>query len=63
MCAKKTGYFSVLESQLGDEKRLKQLDVQFEKCLGKYTDSYESGLDVFNAHLKSQNKKNVITHK
>jgi len=26
---------------------LKSLDSKFEKCLGKYSDSYETGLDVW----------------
>ena len=41
---------------------LKSLDSEFEKCLGKYSDSYETGLDVWTQHLSLLNKNKIITH-
>ena len=42
-CAKKAGYFQNMRADMD----LKSLDSKFEKCLGKYSDSYETGLDVW----------------
>lgn len=34
----------------------------FEKCLGKFSDSYDSALDLFGAHLHTLNDKKVFNH-
>ena len=34
----------------------------FEKCLGKFSDSYDSALDVFGSHLRSLNTSQVFRH-
>ncbi len=34
----------------------------FEKCLGKFSDSYESAVDIFGNHLKTLHKSQVFTH-
>ena len=60
-CAKQVGYFRVNEKNM-TPKSIRQLDSKFEKCIGKYTDSYEQSLDVFGQHLKMMNKSNIITH-
>ena len=38
------------------------MDQNFEKCLGKYSDSYEHALDIFGQHLGSMKKNNLISH-
>ena len=38
------------------------MDQKFEKCLGKYSDSYEHALEIFGQHLKSQKKDMLIQH-
>ena len=38
------------------------MDADFEKCLGKYSDSYEQGLDILTQHLALTNKSKIITH-
>jgi hypothetical protein len=38
------------------------MDSNFEKCLGKYSDSYEYALDIFGQHLKSMKKSNLTSH-
>ena len=35
---------------------MRKMDNNFEKCLGKFSDSYEHALDVFGDHLKVVNK-------
>ena len=56
-CAQRVGYFN-------DSKNVNQrkLDADYEKCLGKYSDSYESGLDILTQHLALMNKSKLITH-
>ena len=47
---------------LDDEKFEKKSLNCFEKCIGKFSDSYEIGLDIFGKHLGSLNKQKVFTH-
>lgn len=34
----------------------------FEKCLGKFSDSYDNALDLFGNHLRTLNNKQVFNH-
>lgn len=36
---------------MNNKKLLDGMDERFEKCIGKYSDSFESGLDVFGKYL------------
>jgi len=36
------------------------MDSNFENCLGKFSDSYEHGLEIFSEHMKGMKKANVI---
>ena len=56
-CAQRVGYFN--ESKNVDQRKQ---DADFEKCLGKYSDSYEYGLDILTQHLALMNKSKIITH-
>lgn len=47
---------------LDDENYAKSSLNCFEKCLGKFSDSYEIGLDIFGKHLTTLNQKQVFTH-
>jgi hypothetical protein len=38
------------------------MDSNFEKCLGKHSDSYEHALDIFGEHLKNMKKTNMVSH-
>ena len=49
-CAEKVGYFNN-----NNLKSANNLDADFEKCLGKFSDSYECGLDVMTQHLTVMN--------
>ena len=43
-CANKVGYFN-------EDNDPKSLESVFEKCLGKHSDSFESGLDILQEHI------------
>jgi hypothetical protein len=58
-CAKKAGYFDNLSKDLTD-KEYRIIDQKFESCLGKYSDSYEHGLDIFGKHLGTMKKAHLI---
>ena len=76
-CAKKLNYFSHLE-EFSNKNRLKELpedarnamlelaevdiDSQMDNCLGKFSDSYESALDVFSTHLRNMRLSKITTH-
>ena len=57
-CAKKAGYFKDMRRDVD----LNSMDSKFEKCLGKYSDSYETGLDVWTQHLNLLNSGKIVTH-
>ena len=38
------------------------MDIEFEDCLGKYSDSYEHGIEMFNRQLVAMRKSNIIQH-
>ena len=60
-CAKRVGYFdNLMKDQTPQEQRFK--DMEFEKCLGKYSDSYEQALDIFGSHLNSMKQDTMISH-
>jgi hypothetical protein len=45
-----------------EEKTDRQMNSCIEKCLGKFSDSYEIALDVFGDNLVTMNQKRVFTH-
>ena len=49
-CAKNVNYFRYLNEDLSNKEQ-RMLDSAFEKCLGKYSDSYEHALLAFNNHM------------
>ena len=62
-CAERCKVFDgVNTSTQVDPKQEKQLLSCFEKCLGKFSDSYDSALDVFGNHLKTLNTNQVFRH-
>lgn len=38
------------------------MDQNFEKCLGKFSDSYEHSLDTFNIFLRDNREAKLISH-
>lgn len=54
-CSKNVNYFRMLNEDLSSVEQ-RALDSAFEKCLGKYSDSYEHALDTFNTHLRTSKK-------
>lgn len=58
-CATESGFFDINKDS--SEAQRAKTDVLFEKCLGKHTDSFDGGLDVFQDYLKSKTK-GVISH-
>ena len=57
-CAQKCKLFDNVED-LSNEK---QEFSCFEKCIGKFGDSYEHALDVFGKYLQTMNKQKVFAH-
>ena len=65
-CAEKCSLYDDLrpnstlpEKTQGEEKKLFSC---FEKCLGKFSDSYENALDIFGSHLKTLQTNQVFKH-
>ena len=62
-CAERCKVFDGVNSptqvDLASEKKLLSC---FEKCLGKFSDSYDNALDVFGDHLKTLNTNQVYRH-
>lgn len=48
-----------VQEEKPDEKKMFSC---FEKCLGKFSDSYDSSLDLFGAHLHTLTEKKVFNH-
>ena len=61
-CAQKCKMFDNLDTQHNSNNEEKQEFSCFEKCLGKFSDSYESALNVFGEHLKTMKRQNVYQH-
>ena len=40
----------------------RKLEGELENCLGKYTDSYESSLEIMGRHLRNLKQDRVISH-
>ena len=59
-CAKKVGYFNT--NQDSSSSYLAKLDEKFELCLGKFSDSYDSSLEVFMKHLEQERQQRNISH-
>ena len=55
-CAQKVGYFNQ------NNTNFTQLDCDFEKCLSKFSDSYESSLEVLTQHLHVMNETKEFSH-
>ena len=60
-CSKQAGYFSNLHQDLSNREQRK-IDAKFEKCIGKYSDSFENAMDIFTSQVREMNKSNVISH-
>ena len=64
-CAQKCNLFEdvkKIDQPILALKEERKLFSCFEKCLGKFSDSYDNALDVFGNHLKSINNKQVFNH-
>ncbi|TNV75233.1 hypothetical protein FGO68_gene14673 [Halteria grandinella] len=63
-CSKKCHIFDGLmnQDQVASQKQEKQMFSCFEKCLGKFSDSYDNALEVFGDHLRTINTNQVYQH-
>ncbi|CDW80987.1 UNKNOWN [Stylonychia lemnae] len=63
-CSEKCNIFSNLKDKQNQTLAEERDEFScFEKCIGKFTDSYEHAIDLAGGQLKKINKDNVYTHK
>ena len=60
-CAQKVGYFNNINATLSDQE-YELLDTKYESCLGKFSDSFEIGLDAVNDYMIKNKKQTYVSH-
>ena len=55
-CARQVDYFAKFKKEMAEKPQeadlyQKKLDIEFENCLGKYTDSYEYAMEIFHNRM------------